>query len=142
MAEQPLPDDLTRLLTQVERTVTRRLAGLLAAEDCSVEEWRVLCLLADGRGHSMTDVAEFALLPAPTLTKLVDGMVARTLVYRRVDPTDRRRVLIQLSSHGRRRHRRLARLVETHHADLVELTGDADATRLTDILGRLLTGTR
>jgi hypothetical protein len=36
-----LPD----LLSRVEREVTRRLTALLAAEGCTIDEWRVLSLL-------------------------------------------------------------------------------------------------
>ena len=42
----------------------------------------------------MTEVAEFAMPPAPSLTKVVDRMVSLNLVYRRPDLRDRRRVLI------------------------------------------------
>lgn len=137
MAERAGADDLTQLLSQVERAVTARLARVLAQEGCTVEEWRVLCLLADGRGHPMNQVADFALLPAPTLTRLVDRLVANNLVYRRVDPTDRRRVLVQLTARGRARQRRLNRLVQDHQADLTQRAGEADAARLAGILDRL-----
>ena len=41
------------------------------------------------------------------MTKVIDRMVANNLVYRRVDPADRRRVLVFLSARGRAAHRRL-----------------------------------
>src|SRR5438445_13475631 len=93
--------DLFHLLSYAENRATRRLAAALEGWDCSIEQWRVLALLADGRGHPMTELAEFALLPAPTATKLADRMVADTLVYRRADPADRRRVLVYLTERGR-----------------------------------------
>ncbi|WP_328744918.1 MarR family transcriptional regulator [Streptomyces sp. NBC_00285] len=105
-----LPRDLPRLLSSAERLMTRRLSVALDAESCSVEEWRVLAFLADDRGHTMSDVAEYALMPAPSLTKLVDRMVSAALVYRRKDPGDGRRVLVYLSQRGRTRHRAVAAL--------------------------------
>ena len=45
-----LPD----LLSRVEREVTGRLTALLAAEGCTVDEWRVLSLLARTGGRPMT----------------------------------------------------------------------------------------
>jgi len=63
--------------------------------------------------------------------------VANNLVYRRVDPTDRRRVLVQLTARGRARQRRLNRLVQDHQADLTQRAGEADAARLAGILDRL-----
>jgi len=40
----------------------------------------VLSFLGDGDGHPMTAIAEFAMLPPPTLTKVVDRMVSLNLV--------------------------------------------------------------
>src|SRR2546427_552576 len=64
--------DFARQLTLVERSVVLRLAEALKAEGATIEEWRVLSLLGDGSGHAMNEIAEFAMLPAPTLTKIVD----------------------------------------------------------------------
>jgi len=113
--------DLFHLLSHAEQHAARLLAGVLEAEDCSVEQWRVLALLADGTGRPMTELAEFALLLAPTATKLVDRMVSASLVYRRADPADRRRVLVYLAERGQDLHARLtgrvARLEEELGAD-------------------------
>jgi DNA-binding MarR family transcriptional regulator len=92
--------DLARLLTVVERGVVGRLAEALRADGATIDEWRVLSLLGDDAGHAMTEIAEFAMLPAPTLTKIVDRMVSLTLVHRRMDESDRRRVLVFATERG------------------------------------------
>jgi|GEM_PF-1709039 len=108
----PAPD-VASLLARAERRMTRWLAAVLAEEGCTVEQWRVLSAVAVTGGRPMTEVAEAALLPAPSLTKLVDRMVADTLVHRRPDPADRRRVLLHLAPRGRILHERAAhRLAE------------------------------
>lgn len=123
MPSEP-PRDLVHLLSHTERRLTRRVAAVLAEEDCSVEQWRVLSITADGRGHPMTEIAEYALMPAPSLTKLVDRMVADNLVYRRPDPTDRRRVLLHLSARGRILHARADRRVRAEQDRLLDAVGD------------------
>ncbi|GLW46537.1 transcriptional regulator [Streptomyces sp. NBRC 14336] len=115
--------------------MTRRLAAALEAESCSVEEWRVLSLLSDGRGHTMSDVADRALMPAPSLTKLVDRMVSATWVYRRKDPGDGRRVLVYLSARGRTRHRAVAALAERAQDEV--LAQLPDVRELEEALARL-----
>ena len=45
----------------------------------------------------MSEIAEFALVPAPSLTRLVDRMATDGLVHRTVDARDRRRVLVHLT---------------------------------------------
>ncbi|MYS23905.1 DNA-binding transcriptional regulator, MarR family [Streptomyces sp. DvalAA-14] len=119
--------DLAHLLSHAERRLVQRLAAVLAAEGCAVEQWRVLSAVADGAGHPMTEIAEYALLPAPSLTKLVDRMVADNLVYRRPDPGDRRRVLLHLAARGRILHQRAAhRVAEDRAALRAALPADPD----------------
>jgi DNA-binding MarR family transcriptional regulator len=116
--------DLPRLLAAVERKVSGRLAAALQSAGSTVEQWRVLSLLADNRGHTMTELADYALLPAPTLTKVVDRMVAANLVHRRVDEEDRRRVLALLTPRGRTVYRSLQRTMEQEESELRALLAD------------------
>ena len=129
--------DVPRLLTLVERRVTERLAAALAAVGTTVEEYRVLALLADGRGHAMSELGEQALLPPPSVTKVVDRLVAANLVYRRPDEIDRRRVLAYLSERGATAARRATAPAAEVDRDLTALLGDDDTVRLTALLGLL-----
>ncbi|MGW2047795.1 MarR family winged helix-turn-helix transcriptional regulator [Streptomyces sp. NPDC001858] len=134
------PQDLLRLLTRAERLSVRRVQAVLDEFDCSVEAWRVLDLLSDGHGHNMTALADHAFLPAPSLTKLIDQLVDQNLVFRRIDPTDRRRVLAHLTPRGRQRWQRLAREVRADWAELEPLLGDLgeeEGARLEVLLDQL-----
>ena len=131
-------DDLAHLLSQAERLVTGRLSAALEARGLTLAHWRVLSLLADGAGHPMTEAAEFAMLPAPSLTKVVDRMVSSNLVYRRPDLRDRRRVLIYSTARGRRLHQRLARDLGPAERVLGDIADDGDAAELTRLLLRIL----
>ncbi|MEU8257244.1 MarR family winged helix-turn-helix transcriptional regulator [Micromonospora inaquosa] len=112
------PADLLRSLTRAERLLSRRLGAVLADDALSIEAWRVLCLLADGQGHPMSEVSAEASLPPGTLTKLVDQLVDRNLVFRRIDPIDRRRIRAYLTARGRREHARLDERVQISIAEL------------------------
>lgn len=136
--------DLAHQLSRAERLLSGWTSALLEEERCTLEEWRVLKILADGRGHTMTEIAEFAMLPAPTLTKLMDRMVSAALVYRRADDRDRRRVLAYLAEHGRARYERAEARLAAAEAELAVRLGDTgDLTRwlarLTDVLTAPLT---
>lgn len=130
-----LTDDVAGLLTRAERLTARRLRAALEETGCSVEAWRVMCLLSDGEGHGMTAIAERTLLPPPTLTRLVDQLVDDGVVHRRVDPLDRRRVLAYLTPRGRERWRRLDGRVR---ASWEELPGSGDDELLAALLHRLV----
>jgi DNA-binding MarR family transcriptional regulator len=131
-------EDLAHLLSQAERRVTGRLSAALEAEGLTLAQWRVLSLLADGAGHPMTEAAEFAMLPAPSLTKVVDRMVSLNLVYRRPDLRDRRRVLIYSTARGRRLHQRLSRDLGPAERVLRDIADERDAAELTRLLLRIL----
>jgi DNA-binding MarR family transcriptional regulator len=128
---------LAQLLSQAEHGVTRQLGRVLDEEGCSVEEWRALVLLADGVSHSMSEVAEFALLPAPTLTRLIDRMVADNLAYRTVDPQDRRRVLVHITPRGRALRKRLAGRIESSQAAILAEADPDDVAQLAALLSDL-----
>ncbi|MET8373826.1 MarR family winged helix-turn-helix transcriptional regulator [Micromonospora profundi] len=128
------PADLLRSLTRAERLLSRRLGAVLADDGLTIEAWRVLCLLADGQGHPMSEVSAEAFLPPGTLTKLVDQLVDRNLVFRRVDVLDRRRIRAYLTARGRREQERLDQQIR---ASLAEV-GLRDARDLTDQLATLV----
>lgn len=129
--------DLARVLSLVERRVAARLATTLGEAGCGIDEWRVLTLLADGRGHPMSEIAGHALLPPPTLTKLIDRMVSANQVYRRVDATDRRRVLVLLTARGREQHDALAASVDAEWGRMAEAVGGEELALLGALLNRI-----
>ncbi len=128
---------LGQLLAQVERRVATRVERVLCPAGLSLDQWRVLALLSDGRGHSMTEIAGHAMVPAPTLTKIVDRLVESALVHRRVDDSDRRRVLVLTSEHGAGLHRRLAPVVARAEDDIAAELDEAEADQLKRLLSRL-----
>lgn len=131
---------LVDVLGRAERLVTGRLTGLLVAGGSTLDEWRVLSLLARRGGQSMSAIAAASLVAPPTLTKRIDGMVADGLVHRRVDDADRRRVLVLLAPRGRAAHRRLAGRVLEEERRLAELAAGAgvDVERVARLIGELL----
>lgn len=129
---------LAHALTRAERQVATELAARLDEMGVTIEQWRVLRVLADGQGHPMSEVATAALLPPPTLTKVVDRLVEAALVHRRSDLADRRRVLVLLTARGRALYRRLDRVVSGHAGDLEARLGAGDARLLSQLLDRLV----
>ncbi len=127
------------LITAVERRLTAAVAADLEQQGVTVDQWRVLNGLSDREGRSMSELASLAVLPAPTLTKVVDRLVAANLVHRRSDPYDRRRVLVLLTPRGRAVRSRLDQLVQRHEASLEEVLGRSGLARLTELLTTLHT---
>jgi Transcriptional regulators len=121
----------------VEHRVARQIERVLGADGLNLEQWRVIDLLSDGEGHPMTEIAAHAMVPAPTLTKIVDRLIASALVYRRPDEIDRRRVLVFLSDHGRDMHDRLAPEVARAETEIADELGGSEYAHLVEMLERL-----
>lgn len=115
--------DLAHQLSRAERLLTGRISAILAREECTVEEWRVLKFLSDGHGHVMTEVADFAMLPVSTVTDLVDRMTAEGLLHRR-ESSGGRASLIYLSLQGRDRYEAAAEQISAAEAEVSEAIGD------------------
>jgi DNA-binding MarR family transcriptional regulator len=131
---------LAALLGRAERDLKLRVGAALDEEGCALERWHALSLLADGTGHSMAELAGHGLLSPPTLTRLIDSMVADNLVYRKVDERDRRRVLVFATQRGRSLHRRIAARIERCVDDILprDMSGE-DLERLSELLTALTT---
>jgi DNA-binding MarR family transcriptional regulator len=69
--------------------------------DLSVPQLRVLVYLNRHAGASLSDIAEHMGTTLPSMSKMVDGLVARDLVSRGMDPKDRRRVILAPTALGR-----------------------------------------
>ena len=143
MPTTDVAETLLDALTGAERRVNDRFAGVLAAHGSTLDEWRVLSLLVQRGGQSMSAIAAATSMAPPTLTKRIDVMVADGVVYRRVDDTDRRRVLVLLAPRGKAAHRRLAEHVAEERrrisvlAASVGLDVEEIATALTGLVDAL-----
>ncbi|SFD40709.1 MarR family winged helix-turn-helix transcriptional regulator [Streptomyces aidingensis] len=131
------PHHLYGLLARAERLAARQVREVLDEQGCTVEAWRVMSQLADGEGHRMSAIAEQALLPPPTLTRLMDQLVDDGLVHRRIDPMDRRRILAYLTPRGEDYWQRLDERVRERWA---ALPGSGDDELLAVLLDRLIAG--
>lgn len=135
---RPISEYLSYLLAQANRQVHEQLDNEFRAEGVPVEHWRILKILAEHDGRSMGELAQAALLNAPTLTKTIDRMASQALVYRRVDRVDRRKVLIFISEHGRALVERLNRLANSHQVEIVNTWGDRETRELKRLLEGLI----
>jgi MarR family transcriptional regulator, organic hydroperoxide resistance regulator len=85
---------------QAARRARGRAARDPSPGGLSLAQYHLLEPLADGP-RTNGELAELAGISAPTATRVVDGLLQRGLVSRVEDPTDRRAVVISLTSSGR-----------------------------------------
>ena len=95
------------LLRQAADGLTARVEEILGDAGLTLDQWRVLRTLTERGPLSMTDLSGLTRITGPTVTRVVDRLVERSLLYRNVDAADRRRVLVHTGERGRRLWRSL-----------------------------------
>lgn len=96
----PRRTSLAVLLRHAENRIRERLQPTLAEAGLTLSHWRILSVLHENPGLRMTAIATAAVVPNATLTRHVDALVERSLLLRRIDPDDKRRVVAALSARG------------------------------------------
>jgi len=86
---------------RVVARLARQVELALATVDLTLPQYRVVILLGEGQ-EAASALAEKLAVSRPSVTGVVDGLVARGLVERHHDRDDRRRVGHELTAEGRR----------------------------------------
>jgi DNA-binding MarR family transcriptional regulator len=93
------PEQLGDLYLEVHHRMRRAFDGGMNACGVSLARTKVLSQLQHGPARPSVLAAEFGLAPR-TITELVDTLERDGLVTRQPDPTDRRALLVALTSEG------------------------------------------
>lgn len=108
------------LMPRVLRVIRAEMRGH-RGEELSVPQFRSLAAIGRNEGASLSDVAEQVGLTLSSMSKLIEGLVARRLVTREESPEDRRRLVLALTPEGRSllasaraaTHARLSEILQT-----------------------------
>ncbi|MGC9199338.1 MAG: MarR family winged helix-turn-helix transcriptional regulator [Acidobacteriaceae bacterium] len=87
--------------------------------DLSVPQFRALVFLHRTPEASLSMLADFLGLSLPAASRLVDGLVAKNLVLRRIPEGNRRVVALGLSTEGRNKVRSTRRAAERRLAEMI-----------------------
>jgi long-chain acyl-CoA synthetase len=129
---------------RVAAWLSKRVEVALAGLDLTLPQYRVLGILAEGSAAA-SGLADRLAVRRPSITALIDGLVARGLVDRRQEDADRRRVALRLTDDG------IRTLAEADHAVddyLVSIAGhlndkdEAMALRSLELWARAMTQSR
>jgi DNA-binding MarR family transcriptional regulator len=84
---------------RVAAWLSKRVEVALAQVELTLPQYRVLGILAEGSAAA-SGLADRLAVRRPSITALIDGLVARGLVDRRQEDTERRRVELRLTPEG------------------------------------------
>ncbi len=120
----------------VMRTIRAEMRQHRAA-DLSVPQFRTLAFIDRNAGTSLSDVAEHIGLTLPSMSKIVDGLVARKLVIRETHPEDRRRMILTLTRSGQTALESSRKATRACLAEMLAPLSDAEHTTIVKAMENL-----
>ena len=132
-----LPDYLLFLLASVSSLASAEFHAVVRENGLRVPEWRVLACLSDQDGQTITELATLSLMEQSRLTRIIDQMDGRALVARNADPSDRRRVRVFLTEHGRQLAGEMMEMALAHERKLLAAMPQGQGRQLKKVLGAL-----
>ncbi len=119
----PSPQDcaagILDIIPAVMRTIRNRMRQE-ASFELTVVQFRALARTVRTGGLSVSDVAEHVGLTLPSASKLVDGLVKRGYMRRRIHPNDRRISIIEPTVKGKRALQTARGAARRHLATMLE----------------------
>lgn len=100
------------------------------APDLSVAQFRTLAFLGRNEAAMVSDVANFLALTLPAASKLMDGLVNAGLATREIDPADRRKMILTLTSAGRKKYASAVKFTSDFLAERMATLSSADLNRI------------
>ncbi|MFG2092427.1 MarR family winged helix-turn-helix transcriptional regulator [Streptomyces sp. NPDC048612] len=128
----------SRLLSQLTARSDRLINVGLAEVDARKWHYAVLASLADYGPGSQAELSGRTGIYRSDMVGVLNELGERDLVERAPDPHDRRRNIITISTRGRRQLRRLDKVLDTLHDDLLAPLNPAERDQLVQLLTRLL----
>jgi long-chain acyl-CoA synthetase len=86
---------------RVTAWMSKRVEFALAQIDLTLPQYRVMGILVEGSAAASGLADRLAVRP-PSITAIIDGLVARGLVDRKHEDSDRRRIAVRLTDEGAR----------------------------------------
>jgi long-chain acyl-CoA synthetase len=125
---------------RVTAWLSKQVEVSLAQMDLTLPQYRVMCLLAEGSSASSGLADRLAVRP-PSITAVIDGLVARGLVERKHEDSDRRRIAVRLTDEGVRMVAEADRSVDAYLVSIANCLPSKDevmALRSLELWGQAL----
>ncbi|MCI2394077.1 homoprotocatechuate degradation operon regulator HpaR [Aliiroseovarius sediminis] len=104
--------------------------------DLTVQQWRVIRVLAEGKPCCATELADRCVLMPPSLSRILKNLTEREFIER-VDDADGRRRKVQIAPAGCAKYTQMSGKAAKIYADLEERFGTEKMETLLDLLNEL-----
>ncbi|MGK5558340.1 MarR family winged helix-turn-helix transcriptional regulator [Actinomadura kijaniata] len=128
----------SRLLSQLTMRSDRLIGEGLARADARTWHYAVLASLQEYGPGSQAELSRRSGIYRSDMVGVLNELAERDLVERTPDPDDRRRNIITISARGRRHLRRLDKILDDLHDELLAPLSPAERDQFVRTLTRLL----
>ncbi|GAA1306196.1 hypothetical protein GCM10009647_025400 [Streptomyces sanglieri] len=128
----------SRLLSQLSTRSDRLISDGLAQADARKWHYAVLASLQDHGPASQAALSRRTSIYRSDMVGVLNELAERHLVERAPDPADQRRNIITISARGRGQLRRLDRILDDLHDELLAPLNPAERDQFVQLLVRLL----
>ncbi len=135
--EQAYPYLMERAMRRMRQASHHAFAE--AGLDITAEQWVVLYIIYEGNGLSQVEITELAFKDAPTVTRIIDNLVKKGLVYRQMGTEDRRKFELYMTKEGREVVEKLLPIVMALRQQGINDVSASDLRILKKVLNRIYT---
>jgi homoprotocatechuate degradation regulator HpaR len=125
-------------LLRAREAVMKKFIPHLRSYGLSPQQWRVLRALYESEGLKMTEISNSCFLLMPSLSRIVQNLVSRELVQRRVSPKDQRQAIINLTEKGVVLFKLMSVESESRYAHITQTFGYGKLELLSELLDELV----
>lgn len=142
MSNRRLALDAWESLFRAQHELFNEFAVDFACSELTQPEYDVLLTVTRGADHTarLREITANALISQPSVSRLVDRMVASGLLTKHADPEDGRGFLLTATEDGVRRFRLVSTAHGRHIAERMAALSPEDLTLLLDLTRRLRAG--
>jgi DNA-binding MarR family transcriptional regulator len=135
----PMDDSIFFKLVRVVNLTARPFAESIGrANRLSLNEWRVMLVLASHPGTAAQEVVLHTGLDKMTVSRALAGLARHGRLVRKQDTTDKRRTCLWLSAAGQRVYEKIGASGKARERQLFSAVGQAEQARLARTLDTLI----
>lgn len=138
-SDLPIDSSLFFKLVRVVNLTARPFVETLSREhELSLNEWRVMVVLASHPDVAATEVAEHTGLDKMSVSRAIAALARHGRLDKAADATDARRTLLRLSSGGGALYRRIGALAAQREAELFGGVSAAELAATSAVMDKLI----
>ncbi len=105
--------------------------------EITAEQWAIIRHLWEEEGLSQREIGEKAAKDKPNITRMLDALEKKRLIFRQPDPRDRRKFCVYLTKEGKQLHERLWPLAQNFRQQFIRDLNQPEIDRVKEALNTI-----